>query len=201
MTDLKPAINRVFRLYSVYCENWNEDSLYSLLHSLHSLDDKLKVGGERPMLDIPEYVALKALRNFWHHRGELAPVLRIKSIKGLFAADLMYACLVPAKDCAAALEAVDKQYRNETKQAMDSTFRVWGSVVDINPCVFNCLAKVYALLEGKKMAGDEEDFEKFTASYEFENEHGHSHFVTGALVSSAADASRVQALMEQLYAG
>lgn len=201
MTVVSQAINRVFRLYGAYCTNWNEDSLYNLLHALHSLDDKLEIDGEQPMLGIPEYVALKALRNYWHHEGEVPAVLRVKSMKGLIATDLMHACFVPATDCAAALKGVSKKFRDEAKQAMDSTFRVWGTVVDINPCVFNCMAKVYALLEEKKIAGDCAEFDEFAESYEFENRNGYSHYVTGAVATTAAEAGRVQALMEKLYAG
>lgn len=199
MIDPTPAINRVFRLYFAYCQKWNQDTLFNLLEALHSLDDKLGRENKHPMLDIPEYVALKAVRNHFHHAEEVRSRMRIKSVQGLLPVDIAYACLIATKDCVAALAAVPKKYHENTRQAMASTFKFWGTVIDINPCVFNCMAKIYALLNDISLFGDGEDFEQFAKLHEFETERGHSHFVTGAIITHPADAGRVQTILENLY--
>ena len=49
------------------------------VEALHSLDDKLGRENKHRMLDIPECVALKAVRNHFHHAEEVRNGMRIKS--------------------------------------------------------------------------------------------------------------------------
>jgi hypothetical protein len=200
MNKLTSAIDRLFRSYMAYCTNWTEDSLFHLLASLHSLDDKLNAEHGRLMFDIPEYIALKALRNYFHHEDEIRSALRVKSLKGAFVlSDLAYACIVSQSDCDAALEGVPAKFRTETERSFKETFKYWGMVIDINPCIFNCMVKIYGSLSERSLSGDSEEFQCFESQLEFEAENGHSHFVNGIVSTNLADVSRVQGLMQELY--
>lgn len=194
------AIDRVFRAYNQYCTQWNEDSLFGLLNALHSLDDRLKDAHGRVFFAIKEYVALKALRNYFHHQGEVTNVLRVKPLTGLaVSADLMHACMVKQEDCIAAIKGVKEKYRQATLEAVAETFKVWGKFVDINPCVFNCVVKVFETLQRLGESGDSEEFAEFATQYEWETREGHSHYVSGQVLLRPGDAEHYASAMERLY--
>lgn len=200
VSELTPAIDRLFRTYYAYCESWTMDSLFNLLTSLHSLDDKLNSQFGRVMFDIPEYIALKALRNYFHHQNEVQNVLRIKHLDGLAApTDLLYACLVSEDSCREALQGVASKYRNKTEEAFCEVFKVWGRVVDINPCVFNCIVKVFILLADRDLKGASKEYDEFVESFDFEIENGYSHFVTGGFSVRPENVNQLVNSMEQLY--
>lgn len=198
--QITPAIDRLFRIYYQYYVEWDEDSLFQLLTALHSLDDRLNAVHGRVMFDLPEYIALKALRNYYHHAGEVRNVLRIKSlaVAGLVT-DMLFACLIDKADAEAAIANTDKKFRQSTADAVAATFKDWRTVADINPCVFNCVVKVFELLQKLRLAGSSSDFHEFKAQYEWEAENGHSHHITGTVRLHPADVTRYIELMEKLY--
>jgi hypothetical protein len=200
MNELTPAIDRMFRSYYAYCESWTVDSLFNLLTSLHSLDDKLNHRFGRVMFDIPEYIALKAIRNHFHHMGEVQNVLRIKNLDDVAVpTDLIHACLVSEDSCREALKGVASKYRVKTEEAFCEVFKVWGRVIDINPCVFNCVVKVFILLSDRDLKGDSKEYYEFVESFDFEIENGYSHFVTGGFSVHPANVDKLIIAMEQLY--
>ncbi|WP_421261377.1 hypothetical protein [Aeromonas jandaei] len=178
-----PASERAFRLYRSYCVSPTLDTLFNLLNAIHSLNDKLdkvKLGG---FFDIHEFIALKALRNFFHHQEELVNEMRIIPIQDLppITTDLLYLCLVPSNLVEKAILTIPNKYRANEEVVIKSVLDWYGTVVNINPCIFNFMVKVFEHLERKsiKLLGDE--YLDFAASYEFEAENGHSHFVTGVI--------------------
>jgi hypothetical protein len=180
--QITSAVDRLFRAYITYCEKPTEDSLFLLLNALHSLDDKLKDKHGRVLFDIEEYIALKALRNYLHHQGEVENILRMKPIGDLPAtADLEMVCLVSTADCVAALAATDKKYKDATEAAMTSVFKFWNSVADINPCVFNCIVRVYEKLLLLGHPGRSVEYHRFKEQYEWESRNRQSHYATGAV--------------------
>lgn len=198
--QLTPAIDRLFRAYANYCSTWNEDALFQVLTALHSLDDRLRERHGRVLFDIPEYIALKALRNYYHHRGEVENVLRVKPLQGLVAStDLMHGCLVARADVKAAIAATDTKYQAAAQKAIEATFKRWGEVYDINPCVFNAIVRVFETLRKLGCAGASEDWQQFEEQYDWEDREGHSHFVTGAVVLHPNQASEYAHRLEGLY--
>jgi hypothetical protein len=96
---ITPAIDRLFRAYDNYCVAWSGDWLFQLLNSLHSLDGRFASKYGRVMLKLPEYIALKAIRNHFHHGGEVRNVLKVKSlVEAGVSTDLLYACLINHAD-------------------------------------------------------------------------------------------------------
>lgn len=152
------------------------------------------------MFDLPEYIALKALRNYFHHQSEVQNVLRIKHLDGLAApTDLLYACLVSEDSCREALQGVASKYRDKTEEAFCEVFKVWGRVIDINPCIFNCVAKVFILLADRGLKGTSKEYNEFVGSFVFETENGYSHFVTGGFSVHPANINQLISSMELLY--
>lgn len=198
--NITPAINRLFRSYLEYTQDTSEDTLFLLLTALHSLDDRLKPVHGRLFFEIPEYVTLKALRNHFHHGGELNYVLRVKALgKNFLPVDLLHACLISTVDCVAAIEGAKEKYRNGVLQAFADTTKVYGEVADINPCIFNGIVKIYETLNNLGLAGENAAYEQFEIAYDLETKNGFSHYVTGGVQTHAANAHLVSKKMASLY--
>jgi hypothetical protein len=201
LTDhITPAIDRLFRAYYNYCVSWTEDSLFQLLNSLHSLDDRFTTRHGRIMLELPEYIALKAVRNHFHHAEEVRNVVKVKSLVGAdVSTDLLYACLINHTDIESAISGVTKKYRQNTVDSINTSFKRWGAVWDINPAVFNCVVKVYELTVSIGLVGTGKDFLEFDSQYKWESKNGHSHYVTGAIQVFLPEINKYIELMELLY--
>jgi hypothetical protein len=181
--NILAAVDRLFRAYDGYLEDKSKDTLFLLLNALHSLDDRLRPQYGRLFFDIPEYVALKALRNHQHHAGEVKFVLTGTAIADLaMPTDLVFACLMSAADRDAAINGSGTRYRDAVRDAFTSSTRDYGEVVDINPCIFNCVVRVYEVLCKHDLTSDSKEFAEMPQSYEFEQQEGYSHFVTGQIV-------------------
>lgn len=177
------ACERFFRLYHKHCVSPDQDTLFNYLNSAHSLNDKLNRSHQENFFDIEEFIALKALRNLFHHQEELINELRIIPVQELppITTDLLYLCLVPSALIESAIETIGGRYRDKEEKLIRSVLNWYGEVVNINPCIFNFTVKVFEKVSdlGLDVAGKE--FEELKASYTYENESGHSHFVTGAI--------------------
>lgn len=197
---ITPAIDRLFRAYDNYCIYWSKDSLFQLLNSLHSLDDRFAAKHGRIMLELREYIALKAIRNHYHHAGEVRNVIKVKSLVGAnVSSDLLYACLINNADVEAAISGVAVKYRRDTTDAINISFKKWGAVWDINPAVFNCVVRVYELGIALGLAGVGKEFLEFDSQYKWEAANGYSHYVTGVISFFMPEINEYIELMELLY--
>lgn len=183
-------------MYHRHCVEPDRDTLFNLLNSIHSLNDRLrKVTGEH-FFDCNEFVALKALRNLFHHEAELVNEVRIIPVKNLLpvSTDLLFLCLVPSRLALLSFEQLDRKRRAHEEEIVRSTLKWYGNVVNINPCVFNFAVHAFEKLRelGIQIGGDK--YVEFQASYEFEEEAGHSHFITGDIMCHAGSVEEVLAV-------
>jgi len=171
MKTIVSAGERVFRLYHLHCVSPDLDTLFNLLNSIHSLNDKLEKSKLGDFFGIHEFVALKAIRNLFHHQEELVNELRIIPTDELppITTDLMFLCLIPTKLVEQAISAIPNKYRREEEQIIQSVLGWYGEVVNINPCIFNFMVKVY----------------------EFETENNYSHYITGGISCLAGSVEEV----------
>lgn len=193
MKTVVSASERVFRLYQSHCVSPTLDTLFNFLNATHSLNDKLgkaRLGG---FFDIQEFIALKALRNLFHHQEELVNELRIIPVQDLpsIITDLMYLCLVPTSLVEKAISTIPKKYRNNEEVVIRSVLGWYGEVVNINPCIFNFMVKVFEYLESKGVELTGKEYLDFASSYEFEAKNGHSHYITGAINCHAGNVEDV----------
>ena len=77
------ACKRFFRLYHKHCVSPDPDTLFNLLNGIHSLNDKLNSSRKENFFKCSEFIALKALRNLFHHQEELINALRIIPVNDL----------------------------------------------------------------------------------------------------------------------
>jgi hypothetical protein len=192
MTICKFAGERFFRLYHRHCVSPDDDTLFSLLTAIHSLNDKLQKATSDNFFECHEFIVLKALRNLLHHEAELINVVRSISVANLpISTDLMFLCLVPKSLVFQSIEQLDKKRRVQDEAIIRSTLKWYGNVVNINPCLFNFAVHAFEKLRaiGFKIEGDE--YAEFDCSYHFEEDVGRSHFVTGDINCHAGSVEEV----------
>jgi hypothetical protein len=188
LANVSAASERFFRLYHAHCIAPDRDTLFSLLGAGHSLNDRLKAAAGIDFLDFQEFVALKCLRNYFHHQQELRHVVRLIPIGDYpVITDLVVLCLLPKQIVDAAIEESSDRYRKETQQACENVFHWYDPVVNINPCLFNFVVLVYERLCVARIPLVGDAVEQFEASYRYEEAIGSSHFVDGILSTYAGN--------------
>lgn len=196
MESCQAAGERFFRLYHGHCVEPDKDTLFNLLNSIHSLNDRLRKATGEHFFNCNEFVALKALRNLFHHEAELVTEVRIIPVEKLppVSADLLFLCLVPNRLVLLSFEQLDRKRRTHEEEAIRSTLKWYGNVVNINPCVFNFAVHAFEKLKALGVQIDGNEHAEFQASYEFEEEAGHSHFITGDIICHAGSVEEVLAV-------
>ena len=193
MESCQAAGERFFRLYYRHCVEPDKDTLFNLLNSIHSLNDRLRKATSEHFFNCNEFVALKALRNLFHHEAELVNEVRIIPVKKLppVSTDLLFLCLVPSRLVLLSIEQLNSKRRAREEEIVHSTLKWYGSIVYINPCLFNFAVHAFEKLKalGVQIGGDE--YAEFQARYEFEEEAKHSHFITGDIICHAGSVEEV----------
>lgn len=191
VANVRGAAERLFRADYAHCTTADEDTLFAFLNALHSLHDRLKPV-DVTLFDIPEFSALKALRNLFHHQGELIHQVRIVPIGDMpFTTDLLTMCVVPRELIEHAIEGVEKRFREQAKEAAQRTFHWYGPVVNINPAIFNCMVKVYERLASEGVPISGEAFDEFQKSYLYEEANGFSHLIDGRIAVHAGNVNEL----------
>jgi hypothetical protein len=192
LANVSAGSERFFRLYHAHCVSPDRDILFSLLEAGHSLNDRLRTGADLDFFDVPEFTALKCLRNYFHHHQELRHVVRVIPIAEYpIVTDLMVLCLVPRETVVAAIDQTTERRQNESRQACQDVFHWYGSVVNINPALFNFVVSAYERLRGRGILLPGAAVEKFEENYRHEDENGFPHMVDGGLVTTAGSVSEL----------
>lgn len=190
--SLNAAIDRFFRSYFNHCVTPDRDTLLNLLNALHSLNDKLQKEVGRNLFGSANFIALKALRNLFHHHTELIHEVKIIPVEDLppMTTDLLIICLVPRTLVECASAETDRKYREQVAAAFDA-FKWYGSIVNIQPCLFNVAVDVFELVADLGTAPSSETYGLFLDSYRREEQNGHEHRVTGDLWCSAGSIAEI----------
>ena len=195
------SVDRFYRSYSKYIESYDEDTLFILLNSLHSLNDRLKADHSLDLFDMGEFVVLKAVRNFIHHQDEMSnklttfPATKVQSIQ----TDLAFMCLIMKSDLDEAIEGIPKKYRKDHAEIIESTVHYYGSVVNLGHVIFNMAAKLMVFLDEHGIKGSSEDFIKNHECMRFDIDNGYSITVSGRIYSHVNKVGKVEsALLEAM---
>ncbi|WP_051190081.1 hypothetical protein [Laribacter hongkongensis] len=169
------------------------DSLFNLLNSAHSLNDKMKSELSSDFFDTNEFVAIKALRNLFHHKQELLHEVRAIAAQDIppIISDLLFLCLVPRSLVEEAISEVAPKYKAREEAIIRKTFHWYGNVVNINPCIFNFAIHVYEKTKELGLSLSSDEYMNIEESYLLEEQNGYSHFITGQLSCRVGDVETV----------
>ena len=195
------SVDRFYRSYSKYLESYDEDTLFILLNSLHSLNDRLKADRSIDLFEMDEFVVLKAIRNHIHHQDEMRnklttfPATKIQQIQ----TDLAFMCLIMKSDLDEAIEGIHKKFRKDHEEIIDSTVHYYGSVVNLGHVIFNMAAKLLVFLDENGIKGSSEDFLRNHECMRFDIGNGHSITVSGRIYSHVNNVGTIEnALLEAI---
>lgn len=189
-----PAGERLFRTYMNHCLVPDRDTLFALLEAAHSLSDRLTIDTGKTLLGLQEFLALKCLRNLFHHHQELRHVVRLvpKSSHPVIS-ELLFLCLVPRDIVELAIEETGKRHRLQTREACEAVFHWYGSAVNINPAIFNFIVGVYEQLQEASVDLPGEEFLEFQDRYKSDLAEGWPVRVDGRLSTPAGNVEQVLA--------
>jgi hypothetical protein len=195
--QLSSAAERFFRSYFKHCTSPDEDSLFLYLNSLHSFNDKIRNIGAGDLFSSQNFVGLKALRNLFHHEAELLHDIKIIPTEGLpvIATKLAMVCLVEG----ALVERAARQKGERHPAQVLSAFKWYGTIVDIQPSVFNVAVDVFEKARSLSIELSSEAYIAFESSYRLEEEYGHAHRVTGDIHCLASDVDEVMRTIFHSY--
>jgi len=193
------AAERFFRCYERHCVAPDKDSLFNLLNSAHSLNDKMKSELSSDFFDVNEFVAIKALRNLFHHKEELLHEVRAIAAQDIppIISDLLFLCLVPRSLVEEAISGVAQKYKTREEAIIRKTFQWHENVVNINPCIFNFAVHVYEKTKEIGLSLSSDEYMNIENSYLFEEQNGYSHFITGQLSCRVGD---IEAVLKTVFA-
>ncbi|MEP0174122.1 MAG: hypothetical protein ABJH28_07930 [Paraglaciecola sp.] len=189
---------RLFRLYFKQCTAPDLDTLFNFLNALHSFQDKFEKAGLGSFYEVPEFIALKTIRNLFHHHVELMSEVRIIPAQDLppINTDLLYLCLVHRRLIEEALLRLPKNHKAQGEAMTKAAFNWHGEIIDINPCIFNFMVEAYEQLRRNDIELSTEEFEGFPSSYTYEEGNGYSHKITGTLFCHA---SSIEKVLEKVF--
>jgi len=190
------AAARLFRSYERHCTVADEDALFDFLNALHSLGDKISALGRPNLNPSPNFQALRALRNLYHHEAELLQAARTINAANLptISSDLAILCLIPD----ASVERIIARAKDENeREAIRAKIQRYGSAANIEPAIFNVMVDAYELLGDKGTTPEDAAFARFRGQYDFETLHGYDHRVTGTLSAHAGSISEILATLLQ----
>lgn len=189
------AADRFFRTYYRHSTAPDEDTLFGLLNALHSLNDKLGKSGGIDLHASACFTVLRKLRNLFHHETELLHEVRMIHARDMptVTSDLAFVCLVPRS---LIIQSLKDEKKPGISERVISTVRWYGTIADIQPCVFNTAVDVYEKIRPLRLGLNSEAHGVFHELYESETRHGRRHHVTGEIGCLAGD---VDQLLERLF--
>ncbi|MCJ8326622.1 MAG: hypothetical protein MJK08_05920 [Campylobacterales bacterium] len=193
MQNLKSSCERLFRLYYKHNTEPDLDTLYNLLNSIHNLNDIFNKTLKDNFFESDEFIALKALRNLYHHQSEIENEFKIIPFEevGIILSDLMYLCIIHKSSVEEAIQNIHHKYRDEHREKINSVFIWYNHVININPAIFNFVVKVYQKMESHSISLLTEEYLEFKNSYDYEIENGYSHFATGNIKCHPNDMGKI----------
>ncbi|NQE51879.1 hypothetical protein [Herbaspirillum rubrisubalbicans] len=190
-----PAIERFFRKLDIHAQENTLDSLFDLLNALHSMNDKMNGEYRANLFDIPEFLIMKALRNYYQHQDEVGSEIRFfHHDEAPIISSLMTMCLIERTSLRKAVEAEDiKGDRDAKIEAMEKALSWYGAVVDINPCLFNLGVHVCMKVEnlGIDDSLTDETFTEFYGGYVSDKNSGVNIFVDQGFSTSIGAMGKV----------
>lgn len=192
--DASAAVARLCRQYVAFLESTTVDSLFNWSNALHSMHDRVPQGMRSALFKSPEFVAMKALRNHFHHSGEVAHRIKPLAIGNLpLMSDLGIVCLIDRGAAEAAIQAIGPKFKTTEQPMIEAALKWYGPCVNLYPAIFNLMAQVVLLAQDHHVMPDDEAFKRLVRAIRQDKANGHRVTVTGDIYSHAASVDQVLA--------
>jgi len=195
------GLERLFRKYYLHCTAANEDSLFDLINSIHSVNDKISKSHGVNFFSHNGFVVVKALRNLFHHSAELINKMVVlnRAENLVFETDLMHLCLINRDIVDAAVAEIEPKYQETERKIVNDELLWYGEIADINPLIFNMIVYIFEMARSEEIALNGSEYVIFAESYDFEESQGYSHYIDGKISSHSGNSSKIIALIQDAY--
>lgn len=197
--DATAAVARLCRSYVALLEHPSKDSLFNWSNALHSLHDKLPRAVKDALLKSGEFVAMKALRNHFHHGAEVVHRVKPLAVGNLpLTSDLGLLCLIDRSAAEAAIQAILPKFKPTEQPMAEKALKWYGSCVNLYPAIFNLMVQVILLAQDHGLVPDDEAYTRLADRVDYDKANGLPVTVTGDIYCHAASVDVVlSGLMEK----
>lgn len=191
---IEPVAGRLFDIYYQYTSSSCLVPLQSLTEEAFKLYERLKKlpAQKKRLLELNEFLLLKALRNYSVHTGEFYGTAY--AVKKEFAVkhklDLLRVCLIDKKIVSAAINAEKPLDYGEKEKIsrIQSQLVNFGDYYNIEPVIFNFIVKIYEILISLNLTIPGDGFSNFDKSYKNEVYYNYPHYVPLDNISASSEA-------------
>lgn len=185
--DAMPAVARLCRAYITFLAEVNEDVLFNWSNALHSMHDRVPQAMKADLFQCGEFVALKALRNHFHHGGEVVHRVKPLTIGKLpLVSDLGILCLIDRTTAETSLQGIEEKYRATQQPLAESALKWYGSCVNLYPAMFNLMVHVVLLAQRHGIAAvTDEAFQRLANAVAQDQANGYPVTVSGDIACHA----------------
>ena len=175
--DCIAEISRFYKKYYAFCESPDPDHVRDVLQSAYSLNDKLRKANFPDFFDSKEFLAIKAIRNFITHQGEILNESKSLPLATSFPvkSDVGIKCLIPIEK----MDEILKSSNEQSQEALKNEIIVYRNFADIYPCMYNFGVKLFLVIEKLEFEITSNDYLEMERAINYERVNGHSHFVEG----------------------
>lgn len=175
--DCITEISRFYKNYYTFCKSPDPDHVRDVLQSAYSLNDKLRKANFPDFFDSKEFLAIKAIRNFITHQGEMLNESKSHPLITSFPieADVAFKCLIPVEKMVEILNSSSRQ----AQEALKNEIIMYRNFSDIYPCIYNFGVKLFLVIEDLGFEISSEDYLSMKRAINYERVNGYSHFIEG----------------------
>ena len=184
--DAPEAVARLCRAYVAFLESPTDDALFNWSNALHSMHDRVPQVMRDGLFKVNEFVAMKALRNHFHHGGEVPHRVKPLKIGDLpLVSELGILCLIDRAAAAEAIQAIFPKFKATEQPMAEKALKWYGQCVDLYPAIFNLMVHFVLLAEQHSVTPDDEAFKRLAAAVQYDKANGYPVTVTGDILCHA----------------
>lgn len=189
LTTIEQSAKRLFDARVRHVKYRGLEELHNILEESYKLHERLKIvpGKKEGLQNIDEFLLLKALRNYSVHTGDFFGGVYTYDLEKLapeflrFHISLYQLCLINKNEVKRAINS-EKPLLNYAQEqakleAINRQLIPYGDYYDLEPVVFNFIAKLYEELLPLRLSISGEGYSTIQDSYNEETRAGMSHYV------------------------
>ncbi|MEQ9461664.1 MAG: hypothetical protein RIG82_12010 [Phycisphaeraceae bacterium] len=186
--DGSDAVARLCRAYIAFVETPSEDVLFNWSNALHSMHDRVPKAMRSDLFKHGEFVAMKALRNHFHHGGEVTHNVKPLAISNQpLVSDLGILCLIDREVVLTAIQAIDTKYKAEQQPLAMHALKWYGQYVNLYPAIFNLMVHVILLARRYGVTSpDNEAYKRLADAVAKDEANGYPLTVSGEIYCHAS---------------
>ena len=190
--DATTAVARLCRAYVAFLETPTEDALFNWSNALHSMHDRVPPAMRDALFKVDEFVAMKALRNHFHHGGEVPHRVKPLAIGNLpLVSDLDILCLIDRSAVETAIQAISPKFKATEQPMAERALKWYGPCVNVYPAIVNLMVHVVLLAQQHGVSPDDEAFKRLADAIAEDKANGYPVTVTGDIYCHAASVDAV----------